>query len=138
MASHRELPTSRGRIPGSYKLNFAVLLSAVVIASEPARANAFCLAPVAIADRWNDTIAIPGYTGETRKTPDWRNDGIWEREAFTDVNDDGLYDAGEPYVDANANGSYDAFARHTSPLTTVIYTHASDEDLREGVRGLRC
>jgi integrase/recombinase XerC len=30
------------------------------------------------------------------------------------------------------------FARHASPLTTVIYTHASDEDLREGVRALRC
>jgi integrase/recombinase XerC len=30
------------------------------------------------------------------------------------------------------------FARHASPLTTVIYTHATDEDLREGVRGLRC
>ena len=30
------------------------------------------------------------------------------------------------------------FARHASPLTTVIYSHPSDEDLREGVRGLRC
>jgi integrase/recombinase XerC len=30
------------------------------------------------------------------------------------------------------------FARHASPLTTVIYTHASDEDLREGVRRLTC
>ena len=30
------------------------------------------------------------------------------------------------------------FARHVSPLTTVIYTHASDEDLREGVRQLSC
>jgi integrase/recombinase XerC len=30
------------------------------------------------------------------------------------------------------------FARHASPLTTVIYTHATDDDLREGVRGLRC
>ncbi|MEP7224438.1 MAG: site-specific integrase [Actinomycetota bacterium] len=30
------------------------------------------------------------------------------------------------------------FARHASPLTTVIYTHASDEDLLEGVRGLPC
>ena len=30
------------------------------------------------------------------------------------------------------------FARHASPLTTVIYTHASDEDLREGIRSLRC
>ena len=30
------------------------------------------------------------------------------------------------------------FARHASPLTTTIYTHPSDEELREGVRGLRC
>ncbi len=30
------------------------------------------------------------------------------------------------------------FARHASPLTTVLYTHTSDEELREGVRGLRC
>jgi integrase/recombinase XerC len=30
------------------------------------------------------------------------------------------------------------FARHASPLTTVIYTHASDEELREGVRRLSC
>jgi integrase/recombinase XerC len=30
------------------------------------------------------------------------------------------------------------FARHASPLTTVAYTHVSDEDLREGVKGLRC
>jgi integrase/recombinase XerC len=30
------------------------------------------------------------------------------------------------------------FARHASPLTTVIYTHPSDEELREGVRQLTC
>ncbi len=30
------------------------------------------------------------------------------------------------------------FARHASPLTTVVYTHPSDEELREGVRELRC
>jgi integrase len=30
------------------------------------------------------------------------------------------------------------FARHASPLTTVIYTHVSDEDLRDGVRHLLC
>lgn len=30
------------------------------------------------------------------------------------------------------------FARHTSPLTTVVYTHPSDEELREGVRALNC
>jgi integrase/recombinase XerC len=30
------------------------------------------------------------------------------------------------------------FARHSSPLTTVIYTHASDEELRERLRTLAC
>jgi site-specific recombinase XerC len=30
------------------------------------------------------------------------------------------------------------FARHVSPLTTVVYTHPSDEELREGVRRLQC
>ena len=30
------------------------------------------------------------------------------------------------------------FARHESPLTTIVYTHPSDEELREGVRGLGC
>lgn len=29
-------------------------------------------------------------------------------------------------------------ARHVNPLTTVIYTHPSDEEFRAGVRGLRC
>ncbi len=30
------------------------------------------------------------------------------------------------------------FARHVSPLTTTVYTHPSDEEMRERVRGLRC
>ncbi len=30
------------------------------------------------------------------------------------------------------------FARHVSPLTTTAYTHPSDEELRQGVRELRC
>jgi integrase/recombinase XerC len=30
------------------------------------------------------------------------------------------------------------FARHSSPLTTVIYTHPSDEELRDGIRDLVC
>ena len=30
------------------------------------------------------------------------------------------------------------FARHVSPLTTVVYTHPSDEELTEGVRELKC
>jgi site-specific recombinase XerC len=30
------------------------------------------------------------------------------------------------------------FARHASPLTTIIYTHPSDEELWEGIRDLTC
>jgi site-specific recombinase XerD len=30
------------------------------------------------------------------------------------------------------------FARHASPLTTVIYTHPSDEELRKSVQELPC
>jgi integrase len=30
------------------------------------------------------------------------------------------------------------FARHASPLTTTIYTHASDEELRARIRKLAC
>ncbi len=30
------------------------------------------------------------------------------------------------------------FARHASPLTTVIYTHPSDEELRERLRNVSC
>ena len=30
------------------------------------------------------------------------------------------------------------FARHASPLTTIVYTHPADEELAEGVRDLFC
>ena len=30
------------------------------------------------------------------------------------------------------------FARHISPLTTTIYTHPSDDEMWERVRGLSC
>ena len=30
------------------------------------------------------------------------------------------------------------FPRHVSPLTTTVYTHPSDQELRQGLRGLRC
>jgi len=30
------------------------------------------------------------------------------------------------------------FARHASPLKTIVYTHVSDEDVSRRVRGLAC
>jgi len=29
------------------------------------------------------------------------------------------------------------FARHASPLTTIVYTHPSDEELYAAIRGIR-
>ena len=31
-----------------------------------------------------------------------------------------------------------AFALRASPLTTVVYTHPSDEEMYEGIKGLPC
>jgi hypothetical protein len=75
-----------------------------------------CVKPVAIPDRWDDITPIPGYAGGGTNIPDWRNNGLWNGEAFTDLNGNGLYDAGEPFVDGNHNGKYDAEA--FDPLTT--------------------
>jgi hypothetical protein len=75
-----------------------------------------CALAIAIPDRWDDVTPIAGYAGGSKKTPDWQNDGVWDRESFTDLNRNGLYDPGEPFVDANANGQFDAEAY--SPLLT--------------------
>ncbi|MEO6026723.1 MAG: hypothetical protein ABIR79_07655 [Candidatus Binatia bacterium] len=128
MAAHRELTTSSdGRFRGFCTLGVGLLLLCVSIASAPQHADAFCLAPFVVADRWDDATAIPGYTGASRRTPDWRNNGIWEREAFTDVNGNGVYDAGELYVDANANGTYDA--ELYGPLLTGYVLSATPENV---------
>src|SRR5688572_24776363 len=75
-----------------------------------------CLKPITAPDRWDDVTGIPGYTGGDRRTLDWRGNGYWDQEAFTDRNRNGLYDAGEKYVDGNGNGQHDQEAYH--PLHT--------------------
>ncbi len=92
----------------------AVALGALAFGAAPACAQ--CLAPFALADRWDDVSAIPGYTGGARKVPDWRGDGVCDHETFTDSNGNGVYDPGEAFVDANANGRFDA--EFYSPLLT--------------------
>jgi hypothetical protein len=75
--------------------------------------------PIAIPDRWDDVTPIPGYAGEGSgkgQRPNWTNDNKFEEEAFTDLNGNGIWDPGEPYVDGNANGMHDAEAY--DPLTT--------------------
>ena len=51
------------------------------------------------------------------------------------------------HLDSDHQGCYRAsrdlflaqrFARHVSPLTTVVYTHPSDEELFKQIRSLGC
>lgn len=105
---------ARGRIRDQVALTAAALVGgallmagALLAAVAPRSCAAACLAPIAIADRWDDQTAVPGYAGDVKKSRDWRNNGRWDHEAFTDQNANGLYDPGEPFDDANANGRYD-------------------------------
>jgi hypothetical protein len=97
-----------GRIRETLLMATMAALAFLILAPAPRSLAASCLAPITIADRWDDVTAVAGYTGGSRKTPDWRNDGVWDHEAFTDQNGNGVYDAGEPFIDANANGRFDA------------------------------
>jgi len=68
-----------------------------------------CVKPITIPDRWDDSTPIAGYTGGTKR-PNWLNNNAWDHEDFTDLNSNGLWDPGEPFVDGNGNGNYDAEA----------------------------
>lgn len=65
----------------------------------------WCVKPITIADRWDDVTAIPGHEA-------WAHNGVFDREAFTDGNANGLYDPGEPFVDEDGNGRLDQEAYH--------------------------
>ncbi|WP_022684134.1 Ig-like domain-containing protein [Sphingobium bisphenolivorans] len=57
--------------------------------------------------------AIDGYIANALVFRDADNDGVWDHEAFTDSNNNGLRDAGETFVDANGDGQFTA-EYHTS------------------------
>ncbi len=73
-----------------------------------------CIKPISIPDRWDDVTPIAGYTGGVKK-PNWRNNGMFDQENFTDVNGNGIWDEGETFVDANGNGLHDAEAYDPPP-----------------------
>jgi len=77
-----------------------------------------CVKPWSIPDRWDDGVAIPGYNGGNKR-PNWQNDGKYEQEDFTDLNNNRVWDLGEPYVDGNGNGQFDA-EPYNSLLTGYI------------------
>jgi hypothetical protein len=80
----------------------ALVLLAALASADPAAAqdascvdlcSASCIKPWSIPDRWDDVTGIPGYTGEAvserMRRPDWRNNGQYDRESFTDQDEDG-------------------------------------------------
>ena len=73
-----------------------------------------CVKPWTIPDRWDDITGVPGYMGERPLGEDWRNNRHWDSEVFTDVNNNNLYDLGEPYIDLNTDGQYNEEAYHPS------------------------
>src|SRR5262249_16307058 len=75
-----------------------------------------CLKPWVLADRWDDVTVIPGHDN-------WANNGLYDADAFDDVNGNDLYDAGEPYNDQNHDGVRNEEFYH--PLRTG-YTVAKD------------
>ncbi len=86
----------------------AVLLAGPAAASPPSHDPGYCWFPLIIADRWLDDASIPGFTGGERKAPDWRNNGVLDHESFTDLNQSGVFEPGEPFADANGNGIFDS------------------------------
>jgi hypothetical protein len=85
-----------------------------------------CVKPTSIPDRWDDLTGIPGYMGEAVRRPDWRGNHVWNQEPFSDANGNGLWDAGESYIDDNGNTIHDAEAYH--PLLTG-YLGSNDQGL---------
>ena len=86
-----------------------------------------CIKPISIADRWDDTTPVAGYTGgivNGKRMPNWLSNGHWDSEPIiNDINANGIYDPGDGYEDSNANGTYDAEAY--DPLT-IGYNTGSD------------
>lgn len=71
-----------------------------------------CVKPITIADRWDDVTPVPGHAG-------WADNGVLDREAYTDLNANGIWEPGEPFEDANGNGSFDAEA-YSPSLTGYV------------------
>ena len=55
-------------------------------------------------------VVVDGYIANALVFRDVDTDGIWDREDFTDTNDDGVWTPGEAFVDANNDGVFTAEA----------------------------
>lgn len=105
----------------------AILAAAPVFAQVPPGCSELCavscIKPISIPDRWDDVTPIAGYDGSVPKRPNWRNNGKFDQEPFTDANSNGVYDSGETFSDQNGNGVFDAEAY--DPLNTGYIADAN-------------
>ncbi|MET0241742.1 MAG: Ig-like domain-containing protein [Sphingobium sp.] len=66
---------------------------------------------------------VDGYLANALVFRDTDGDGVWDREVFTDANNNGVRDAGEAFVDANGDGQF------TAEAWTVTDTQGNFSDL---------
>ncbi len=66
-----------------------------------------CVKPISIADRWDDVTVLVGHEA-------WANNGEFDREPYTDLSGNGLFDAGEPFEDGNGNARFDLEFYHST------------------------
>jgi len=94
-----------------------------------------CVKPIAIPDRWDDVTPIAGYNGGTgsggKTLPNWANNAVWNQESCTDLNGNGIYDPGEPFIDGNGNGKFDAEAYDFVRLTEFGEVELAERDHTE-------
>ena len=88
------LPGATGKTSEAANLNRFGNVAAVAAARAGSVCQVTCVKPWAIPDRWNDNT-WPAAKG-------WNNNGVWDREKFTDTNKNGYHDAGEPSIDGSS------------------------------------
>ena len=88
------LPGPFGQTSMAANTNRRGNVAALAVARAGGLCKVQCLKPWSIPDRWDD-FSVAGSKG-------WSGNGSWDREKFTDVNGDHLYESGEPFVDGSS------------------------------------
>ena len=107
----------RGTDPNVPDAQTEAAVNAIATARCGGTCSVSCVKPWSIPDRWDDVTGIAGYMGEVSgrtRRPDWRNNGAFDFEEFTDTDQSGKWEPGESYEDDNGNGQYDAENYHPS------------------------
>jgi hypothetical protein len=102
--------------PGAATLPGTVIVAVAGAAFTDAAGNASSAA-TALNVRFDPGASgqvVDGYLANALVFRDTDSDGVWDHEAFTDTNNNGVRDAGEAFVDANGDGLFTAEANTTT------------------------